>query len=153
MSTKSQREQQAEALFRKTKAVIIRRQGRGPMSDTAIDEEGRSLFGARWGGVGDQTMKLAPAHYYVINTSYSPKSKGVHWVAVVVGRTGVVHLYDSYARNGAHLLSTLATRIRKKGGSGRAFTESDTSDREQMDGSAVCGQLSLASLSSFGTSV
>ena len=144
--SKSQREQQAETLFRKTKAAIIRRQGRGPMSDVAIDNEGRALFGAHWGGVGDQNIALSPNKYYIVNTSYTPKSKGVHWVALVVGRTGVVHLYDSYARNGAHLLSTLASRIRKNGGKGNAFSESDTTDREQMDTSAVCGHLSLAFL-------
>jgi hypothetical protein len=143
---KSQREHAAETLFRKVKAAIIRRRGRGPLSDTVIDEEGGALFGARWGGVHDQNTTLQPGKYYVINTSYSPKSPGVHWVAVVVSKAGVVHMYDSYARNGAHLLSTLARRIRKSGGSGRSFVESETSDREQMNGSAVCGHLSLAFL-------
>lgn len=139
-------EQKAEGLFHRYKAAIIARFGRGPLSDTQIDEYGREAFGPVWGGVGDQRLTLEPGRYYVVNTSYSPKSRGEHWVAIATSRAGIVHLFDSFARNGSHLMPKLAAGIRKKG-AGRHFIESDRTDAEQRGASAVCGHLSLAWLS------
>ena len=135
------REEEAESLFRKVKAALIRRLGRGPLSSDTIDAQGRALFGSRYGGSGGQdTIKLEPDHYYVVNTSYTRNSPGYHWVAIAVTH----HMYDSYARSGARILARLASRVRKNGGSGRRVSTSDTSDKDQMMNSAVCGHLSLA---------
>jgi hypothetical protein len=139
-------EKAVEALFRKYKDALIRLFGRGALSSEQIDEYGRDAFGAAWGGVGDQQLTLKPGRYYIVNTSYSPKSRGEHWVAIVTSRSGVVHLYDSFARNGSHLMPKLAAGIRKKG-AGRHFIEADRSDAEQRGSSAICGHSALAFLS------
>jgi hypothetical protein len=139
-------EKAAEALFNKYKTAIIQHYGRGPLSSEQLDAYGREAFGAMWGGWGDQRLTLKPGRYYVVNTSYAPKSRGVHWVAVVTSRAGVVHLFDSFARNGSHIMPKLAAGIRKKGGSGGHFTEADRSDAEQRGSSAVCGHSALAFL-------
>ena len=145
MPSRNAAEDEAESLFRKVKAGLIRRLGRGPLSTDTIDSQGRALFGSRYGGSGGQDdIKLEPGRFYVVNTSYTRNSPGYHWVAIAVGRTGIVHMYDSYARSGARILSRLASRVRKSGGSGRRVSSSDRSDKEQMMNSAVCGHLSLA---------
>ena len=138
-------EKEAESLFRKVKAALIRRLGRGPLSSATIDSEGRALFGSRYGGSGDQTrIKLEPDRFYIVNTSYTRNSPGFHWVAIAVSRTGIIYMYDSYARSGARIMSRLVSRIHKKGGTGRHVSTSDPSDKEQLVNSAVCGHLSLA---------
>ena len=143
---KSAAEKKAETLFRSYKAALIKRFGRGPLSSEQLDEYGREAFGSMWGGWGDQRLNLKPDRYYVVNTSYAPKSRGIHWVAVVTSRAGIVHLFDSFARNGSQLMPKLAAGIRKKGGSGGHFTEADRSDAEQRDSSAVCGHNALSFL-------
>ena len=139
-------EKAAEALFNKYKAAIIQHFGRGPLSSEQIDAYGKEAFGSMWGGTGDQALTLKPNRFYVVNTSYAPKSRGIHWVAVVTSRAGIVHLFDSFARNGSQLMPKLAAGIRKKGGSGGHFTEADRSDAEQRGSSAVCGHNALSFL-------
>ena len=143
--TRAAREKAAEGLFWKYVNSLRRIFGDGPLSSEDIDMYGREAFGKAWGGVSDQNIKLKPGKLYVVNTSHSPKSPGVHWVAVAVSKSGVVHLYDSFARNGSALMPKLRANIRKTG-AGLDFVEADRSDAEQVDG-ALCGNLSLSFLS------
>jgi hypothetical protein len=143
--TRAVREKAAEGLFWKYVNALVKRFGNGPLSSDDIDSYGHEAFGARYGGVDDQHIKLKPGKLYVVNTSFSPKSPGVHWVAVAVSKAGVVHLYDSFARNGSALMPKLRANVQKTG-SGRHFSESDRTDAEQVDG-ALCGHMSLSWLS------
>ena len=141
--SRATREQKAEDLFRKYKAALILKFGRGPLSTERIDEFGREQFGSKYGGSGDQSIELFKNKYYVVNTSWSPNSPGVHWVGIVTNRDGVVNIYDSFARNGSKLLPKLRQSIQKRG-TGKHYIESDRSDKEQRINTDVCGHLSLA---------
>lgn len=136
-------EKKAEALFRNYKTALIKRFGRGPLSTDDIDAFGVEAFGSDWGGSGDQNITLRPGKLYIVNSSHAKKSPGVHWTGVAVSKSGIVYMYDSFARNATHLMPTLAKNIRKTG-AGQHYTQSDTSDKEQRGDSAVCGHLSLA---------
>jgi len=142
-STKSHREQDAEARFRTYRDALIRIYGRGPLDSDQIDEFGKEAFGASWRGVSGQERVKTPmkAGYRIVNTSKTAKSPGVHWVGLYVTSAGRTYTYDSFARSGARMLSELAGRRKK--GSG-AFVDSDRKDAEQRGQSAVCGHLSLA---------
>ena len=141
---RSAAEKKAETLFRQYKAALIKRFGRGPLSTDDIDAFGAETFGPDWGGSGDQNITLKPGKLYVINSSRAPKSPGVHWTGVAVSKGGIVYMYDSFARNATHLMPTLAKNIRKGGGIGKHYTQSDPTDKEQVGDSAVCGHLSLS---------
>ena len=141
---KTSREKVAEDLFRRRKRRLINHFGRRPLDDAEIDNYGRQAFGARWGGVGLQSeVVLRPGRLYVVNTAYSPKSPGVHWVAVAVGRTGIPYAFDSYARKGNHLLHVLRGR-HGNNTSGDKILDSDRADAEQRGDSAICGHSALA---------
>ena len=139
----STKEQDAEARFRTYKDALIRIYGRGPLDSDQIDEFGIEAFGGSWRGVSGQERVKTPMKpgYYIVNTSRTAKSPGVHWVGLYVTSAGQAYTYDSFARSGAKMLSELGGRRKK--GSG-AFVDSDRKDAEQRGASAVCGHLSLA---------
>jgi hypothetical protein len=138
----STKEQDAEARFKTYKDALIRIYGRGPLDSDQIGEFGIEAFGASWRGVSGQDAVKTPmkAGYYIVNTSKTAKSPGVHWMGLYVTSAGA-YTYDSFARSGAKMLSELGGRRKK--GSG-AFVDSDRKDAEQRGASAVCGHLSLA---------
>ena len=134
------REHTAEDLFRRRKRRLIDHFGRRPLDDAEIDNYGRQAFGARWGGVGLQSeVVLRPGRLYVVNTAFSPKSPGVHWVAIAVGRTSVPYGFDSYARKGNRLLHVLRNRHGRP-----EILDADLADAEQRGDSAICGHSALA---------
>ena len=138
--TKSKSELQAESLFRRYKDLLVSVFGRGPLIGEQVEAFGHAAFEEEWRGVGGQdnfTPPLRPG-YYVINTSYTANSPGVHWTALYVTKAGIHHVYDSFARSGTRILANL------KGRGSAAFRDSDRSDAEQRGDSAVCGHLSLA---------
>ena len=140
MTTKSKPEQQAEERFRRYKKLLVSVFGRGPLIGEQIDAFGRAAFEGEWRGVGGQNdfiPSLRPG-YYVVNTSYTANSPGVHWTALYVTKAGKHHVYDSFARRGATILANL------KGRGSATFQDSDRSDAEQRGDSAVCGHLSIA---------
>jgi hypothetical protein len=142
-STKTHREQDAEARFKTYKDALIRIYGRGPLDSDQIGEFGIEAFGGSWRGVSGQETVKTPmkAGYYIVNTSKTAKSPGHHWCGLYVTSAGKGYTYDSFARSGAKMLSELGGRRKK--GSG-AFVDSDRKDAEQRGASAVCGHLSLA---------
>jgi hypothetical protein len=142
-STKTHREQDAEARFRTYRDALIRIYGRGPLDSNMIEQFGIEAFGGSWRGVSGQDAVKTPmkAGYYIVNTSKTAKSPGVHWMGLYVTSAGQAYTYDSFARSGAKMLSELNNRRKK--GSG-AFMDSDRKDAEQRGASAVCGHLSLA---------
>ena len=142
MADKTHREQDAEARFRTYKDALIRIYGRGPLDSDQIDEFGIEAFGGSWRGVSGQERVKTPMKpgYYIVNTSRTAKSPGVHWVGLYATSAGA-YTYDSFARSGAKMISELGGRRKK--GSG-AFVDSDRKDAEQRGASAVCGHLSLA---------
>jgi len=131
MSGKTHQELDAEARFKTYKDALIRIYDRGPLDSEQIDQFGKEAFGGSWRGVsGQEKVKtpLKPGHY-IVNTSRTAKSPGIHWVALYVTSAGHTLTYDSFARSGAKMLAELNGR-RKKKGSG-AFTDSDRKDAEQ----------------------
>jgi hypothetical protein len=126
-------------LFNKTKNSLIRKLGREPLSDTIINKVGKEIFGVKWGGVGSQSMPIPKTkdRYYIINTAHNDRSRGVHWVALYVSKSGKQYVYDSFARNTNHLMFVLQKKL--KGGAVGVNKESD-----QNSGSNICGHASLA---------
>jgi hypothetical protein len=143
-SVKTLDELEAEGLFRGYKELLIERFGRGPMADDVLNTFGQWAFGDTWGGAMGQDSVPTPLprdKYYVVSTSKTPNSPGVHWMGMRVTQSGTGYVYDSFARSSAKLLPELRSR-RKKGAA--ALKDADRKDAEQRGASAVCGQLSLA---------
>ena len=135
-------EMRAEAAFRAIKHDVIRRLGRGALSDTDIDTEGLRCFGRRWQGVFRQSDWPGPVpdRYAVLNTATSATSPGSHWTACYTSPGGVVYLWDSFGRNTNALLHRATEKIR---GGGHMVVGSDR-DAQQRGRSAVCGSLCVA---------
>jgi hypothetical protein len=131
-------ERRAERYFLRQKAAMVRCFGTDPMTDDVIDIYGRATFGKRWGGVGDQRAKIGPGKFYIINTSWSPKSPGVHWVAVSTTKSSI-YGHDTFARD----MNVLMRRLLRKNGVAAFTAQADRSDAEQVDGN-LCGQMALA---------
>ena len=141
---KTPSELEAESLFRGFKRALIARFGRGPLDSEQIDTFGLAAFGEKWGGAMGQDAVPTPLprdKYYVVNTSRTPDSGGVHWMGLRVTASGAPYVYDSFARSSAALLHEM-NGSRKKGAG--KLVDSDRRDAEQRGGSAVCGHLSLA---------
>ena len=134
-------EKAATARFRTYRDELVRQLGRGPLDSTTIQRIGRENFGPKWGGVGRQGRRMRADKFYVENTAWSPRSPGVHWVAVYTDHSGRPYVYDSFAREGARLLHKTA-RVNRWGPG--YVKNSDRSDAEQRGTSAICGHLSLA---------
>lgn len=121
------------------KNALARRLGRHPLSNMELNREGAAMFGGLWGGAWDQPGFVAlpprPNRYYVVNTSYAPRSPGVHWVAVYVTPAGVFHVYDSFGRD----VDVLLSRALK----GRRVVQVN-GEPDQYANSAICGHASLA---------
>lgn len=121
--------------------ALRKRMGSGPLTSNALDREGLAMFGQRWGGALDQPgFKAAskgapPDRFYVVNTSYTIQSPGVHWVGIYVTRSGVAHVYDSFGRDVDHLLS--------RSGFG-ANRRQVNAVGDQHATSALCGHYTLA---------
>ena len=128
--------------FRRYRDRLIRAMGRGPLIDHDIDVVGRAEFGRRWGGVSLQSeWRPTRNHFYIVNTSWAPASRGEHWVGVYVTPAGVVYVYDSYGRDVRRLLHHVGKTARLWGAEPLKSTDDD---QEQRGASAVCGHLSLA---------
>ena len=134
-------EEEATARFRSYCDQLIKRLGRGPLTSDIIDDIGVHEFGTLWGGVERQGHRLRPGRYYVVNTAWSPRSPGEHWMGLYTDLSGRPHVYDSFARSGSSMLWKTA-RV-NRWGSGD-IRNSDMRDAEQRGKSAICGQLSLA---------
>jgi hypothetical protein len=142
MPAKSTTEQHIEKVFLANKARLIRYYGRGPLSGAQINEVGRPTFKTLWRGAHAQDSVPMPLRegYYVINTSYTRGSPGVHWVGMYVSPDLTVYVYDSFARGSNRIMQ----HLQKRRGAGAArMLDSDRGDAEQRN-SAVCGHLSLA---------
>lgn len=127
-------------LFNRTKNSLIRKLGNDPLSDTTINKIGKEMFNIKWGGVGSQSMTIPKTkdRYYVVNTAHNDKSRGVHWVALYVSKSGKPYIYDSFARNTNKLMFVLEKKL--KGGA----VGVNNNGAEQKSNSEVCGHLSLA---------
>ena len=133
-------EEDATMLFRAYRDQLIKRLGRGPLTSDIIDNIGAREFGALWGGVERQGHRLLPARYYILNTAWSPRSPGEHWMGVYTDLSGRPHIYDSFARSGSSMLWKTARANHWVPG---YVKNSDRTDAEQRSGS-LCGHLSLA---------
>jgi len=131
-------------LFKRTKNSLIRKLGNDPLSDTTINKIGKEIFGVKWGGVGSQSMNIPKTkdRYYVVNTAHDDKSRGVHWVALYVSKSGKQYVYDSFARNTNHLMFVLQKKM--NGGTKKELVGINNNGAEQKSNSEVCGHLSLA---------
>ena len=97
------------------------------------------MFEGYWGGVHDQKgyarLVKKPGMRYVVNTSHSPKSRGVHWVAVYISPAGVEHVYDSFGRDVDKLLPFAGLSPRRV---------EVNRDGDQHNDSALCGHYCIA---------
>ena len=134
-------EKAATSRFRSYRDELVRQLGRGPLDSDEIEKIGMREFGAQWGGVGRQGRRMRPGRYYIVNTAWSARSPGVHWMGVYTDHSGTPHVYDSFARGGARMLWKTA---RRNGWRSDAIRNSDLADAEQRGTSAICGHLSLA---------
>ena len=84
---------------------VIKLVGRGPMSSDQIQRIGASVLGKKFAGVypQDDVPKLKAGFYYIVNTG-GRDGPGRHWTAIAVSKSGVPHVYDSFARNTRQLL-------------------------------------------------
>lgn len=130
-------------LFNKTKNSLIRKLGNEPLSDTTINKVGKEMFGIKWGGVGSQSMPIPKTkdRYYVVNTAHNDKSKGIHWTALYISKSGKPYIYDSFARNTNKLMFVLEKNIR---GGTKKEPVGINKELDQHSGSNVCGHISLA---------
>ena len=130
-------------LFNRTKNSLIRKLGNDPLSDTTINKIGKQMFNIKWGGVGSQSMNIPKTkdRYYVINTAHNDKSRGVHWVALYVSKSGKQYVYDSFARNTNHLMFVLQKKM--NGGTKKELVGINK-ESDQNSGSNICGHASLA---------
>ena len=133
-------EEEATARFRAYRDQLVRRLGRGPLTSGVIDDIGAREFGTMWGGVGRQGHRLRPGRYYVVNTAWSPRSPGEHWMGLYTDLSGRPHVYASFARSGSSMLWKTARANHWGPG---YVKNSDRTDAEQRSGS-LCGHLSLA---------
>jgi hypothetical protein len=131
-------EERATARFCAYRDELVRRLGRGPLDSDEIDRVGRREFGPRWGGVGRQGHRLRPGLFFVVNTAWSMRSPGSHWMAVYSDLGGRHHVYDSFARSGRAMLWKTMRANRWS-----EVLDSDRSDAEQRAGS-LCGHMALA---------
>ena len=133
-------ERQVEALFRKFKRKIIAKVGRDETSDTQLRGIGNELLGRRFIGVYPQDkIPLGRTGLIIANTDTS-SGPGVHWVAMVL-TPKTIYVFDSFARATKQLMKILSKNAKHKQ---IKVVDSDRSDAEQRDESALCGQLCLA---------
>ena len=126
-------------LFNKTKNSLIRKLGNEPLSDSTINKVGKEIFGVKWGGVGSQSMHIPKTkdRYYIINTAHNDKSKGIHWTALYISKTGKPYIYDSFARNTNKIMFVLEKKLNGKG-------IGINKELDQHSGSNLWGHISLA---------
>ena len=134
-------ERAAEKLFLSHKDRLIRELGRGPLSDAEIGAVGQRELGPLWRGTYAQhRVPLRPGSY-VMNTAKTYSSPGVHWVGLVIRGDAKAYVFDSFGRNPRHLVHARGKSVSAAGG---LLVGSDPSDKEQREGTSICGQLSLA---------
>lgn len=127
--------------FHKVRDAIIKSVGRVPMASEDIDKIGNDLFKKKWGGVypQDDVPKLKNGHYYIINTGFK-NGHGAHWLAIAVSKSGIPHIWDSFARNPNTLIWKETQKIRGSG----VIPISVNHKADQHSQSVICGHLSLA---------
>ena len=141
MASERELERKPELHFLMVANGIIQRVGSQALYSDQVDDLGKELFGRRWGGVTNQTdWRPERGRYYVVNTATSRRSAGVHWVAIFVTAAGVPYAYDSFGRNPRRLLHRVGKPAIRAGHSLRGTDP----DAEQLDGTEICGQYSLA---------
>lgn len=87
---------------------LVKELGNVPLMEDTINEVGKKMFGSEWNPVSNQRTFKPLVGYHIINTSYSPRSPGVHWIAAYCTRNGAIHVFDSFARNENHLVPIIA---------------------------------------------
>jgi hypothetical protein len=133
-------ERKAEAAFLKYKRKIINSIGNKETTDVQLNALGRDLFGSKYLGTYPQDKApIGKTGMMIVNTDISSGS-GIHWVAVY-STVKTIYVFDSYARPSSKLLKVLFrdAKTRKIN-----IIDSDRSDSEQRDNTAICGQLSIA---------
>ena len=133
-------ERQVEVLFRKNKKKIIKQMGREATSDTQLRVIGNEVLGRRFIGVYPQDEIPLGRTGLIIASTDTSNGPGVHWVAMVL-TPKTIYVFDSFARSTKQLLKVLSKNAKHKQ---IKIVDSDRSDAEQRDESALCGQLCLA---------
>ena len=133
-------EQQAEAAFKQCSKKIISVMGKKETTGQQLQDMAKQLFGHRFIGIFAQNeIPLGRSGMLIANTDISSEP-GTHWVALLL-TPKTVYIYDSFGRSATKLMKILTKNaIAKK----IKIVNSDLSDKEQKEASAICGQLSIS---------
>lgn len=134
---------QSREIYRNCRDQILHIVGhRRAMGSDEIETLCRALFGSKFKGVTDSGHFKNPVPgYYILNTAYSAKSNGVHWISCVV-HGKIIYVFDSYGRSSTILINHLEKMVDNS-----KYDLIDINHEPFQRNSNICGQLSIAFLS------
>jgi hypothetical protein len=112
--------------------------GTDALDDQQINSVGVVEFDKAWRGVSDQSTFRPIPGYHIVNTSYSPKSRGVHWLGIYVTKGRKIYVFDSYNRN----INVVSNKLYER--YGNQLRDPNDQAYQQGETSAICGHASLA---------